>query len=150
MASTFSNLNFHIVFSTKGRAPVVRADIRPRLYQYIGGIVRSEGGVLSEMDGTNDHVHMLVRLRPDSAIADLLRVIKSRSSGWIHETFPDSRAFAWQEGYGVFSVSESRCATVRRYIARQQAHHERQGFQAELRTLLRRHNIEFDERYIWG
>ena len=150
MGGTFTNLNYHIVFSTHSRVPMIAEEMRPRLYEYVGGIVRSEGGVLAAMGGTADHVHLLVRWRPDRTISDLMRVVKSRSSGWIHETFPASAAFAWQEGYGAFTVSESQCDAVRRYIRGQEEHHRKANFQEEFLAFLHKHGITYDERYIWA
>lgn len=107
MAGTYSQLLLHVVFSTKGRAPWIAADVAARLYPYMGGIVRAEKGVLYAIGGVEDHVHLYFRWRPDGSVSDVMRTIKSRSSKWVHATFPKLSAFAWQEGYSVFSVSKS-------------------------------------------
>jgi REP element-mobilizing transposase RayT len=149
MPGTYSQLLFHIVFSTKGREPMISAPLAERLYPYIGGIVRSEKGVLYDINGIEDHVHMYVRWRTDAAIADLMRIVKGQASRWVHENFPGLRSFAWQEGYSVFSVSKSQEPALKSYIARQREHHTREDFRTELLRLLRLHEIEFDERYVF-
>ncbi|MBN2447095.1 MAG: IS200/IS605 family transposase [Phycisphaerae bacterium] len=149
MAGTFSQLLLHIVFSTEGRSPWIKGEISERLYSYIGGIVRVEGGVLYDVGGSVDHVHLYVRWRPSASVSDLVRTIKMRSSKWIHETFPGARAFAWQEGYSVFSVSKSQEAAVKRYIANQQQHHKKEDFSGELLRILKAHQVEVDERYVF-
>lgn len=101
------------------------------------------------MGGMPDHVHLLVRWRPDESISDLLREVKSRSSGWIHDTFPEFGSFAWQDGYSAFSVSASQVEAVERYIANQHIHHGGMTYQEEVVALLRKHGIEYDERYLW-
>jgi putative transposase len=149
MPGTYSHLRFHLIFSAKNREPLITQEIQIRLYPFIGGIVRDEKGVLLEIGGMPDHVHLLVGWRTDDSLANLLRNIKSRSSGWIHETFPESRTFRWQEGYGAFSVSHSQAARVRRYIQNQAAHHRKKTFKEEYLEFLRAHEIEFDEQQVF-
>jgi putative transposase len=149
MAGTYTNLQFHIVFSTKERRPWIGEEIQARLYEYMAGIIRDEKGVAYLINGTPDHVHILTRWRADESLAALVRNVKARSSSWIHQTFADLRRFAWQEGYAAFTVSESQSATVRRYIANQKAHHRKRTFQEEYLEFLKRHRIEYNERYIW-
>ena len=88
MPGTFSQILLHIVFGTRHRRPWIAPDVADRLYAYVGGIVQAERGILHEIDGTADHIHMFVRWRPEGSIADLLRVVKARSSRWVHDTFP--------------------------------------------------------------
>ena len=149
MPGTYSQILFHIVFSTKHRDPWITADIAERLYPYMGGIVRAEKGVLYDIGGIEDHVHMYLRWRPDATVSDLMRTVKARSSKWIHDTFPKLGTFAWQEGYSVFSVSKSQEEAVRKYIAGQAEHHKKEDFKSELLRLLLAHGIEFDERYVF-
>ena len=149
MPGTYSQLLLHIVFSTKGRTPGITVQIAERLYAYIGGIVRAEKGVLYDIGGVEDHVHLYLRWRPDRAVSDLLRNIKARSSKWIHGTFHNLAAFAWQEGYSVFSVSKSQEKAVKKYIAGQAEHHKKVDFKSELLSLLRAHGVEFDEKYVF-
>jgi len=149
MAQSFASLFYHLIFSTKKRVPIITADIEPRLYQYIGGIRRADEGRLLTAGGMADHVHLLVSLSRQMAIADALRLIKTNSSKWMHETFPEQQDFAWQTGYGAFSVSYSNIQTVKQYIANQAEHHRKKTFQEEFLAFLKRHAIEYDERYVW-
>ena len=103
MAGTFSNILFHIVFSIKERRPFITTELQPRLYEYLGGIVRNEGGTLYEIGGTADHVHLLLRWKTDGAVSDLMRGLKRNSSAWVHDAFPRLRDFYWRNrsrGYG--------------------------------------------------
>ncbi len=149
MPGTYSHLLLHVVFSTKGRAPWITAEVSERLYPYIGGIVRAERGVLYDIGGVEDHVHMYLRWRPDGAVSDLMRTVKARSSKWIHETYSQLAAFAWQEGYSVFSVSKSQETAVKKYIAGQAEHRRKEDFKSELLQILRAHGVEFDEKYVF-
>jgi len=149
MPQSFASLHVHMVFSSKSRAPLISNDLVPRLYDYIGGIVRARGSALVAAGGMADHVHLLVSLAKEAAIAETLRDIKANSSKWIHETFPDRRAFAWQAGYGAFAVSFSNLEAVKRYIANQAEHHRSRTFQEEFLAFLRRHHLPFEERYAW-
>ena len=136
-------------FSTKSRVAAITAELQPRLFEYVGGILRAERCCLVAAGGVADHVHLLVSLSREISIAQTVRLIKSNSSRWIHDTFADQKDFAWQTGYGVFAVSFSHLENVKKYLARQQEHHRKTSFQDEFRAFLRRHNIEFDERYVW-
>ena len=144
MGHTFTNHLYHIAFSTKDREPWLKAEHRDRLYNYIGGVARNHHAVVLAANGTEDHVHLMVRLEPEVAISDLLRAVKANSSRWLRQTFGELRGFAWQAGYASFTVSESNWRRVAEYIAQQEKHHERLSFAAELARLLQRHGIEFD------
>jgi REP element-mobilizing transposase RayT len=146
MGSTFFSLHYHLVFSTKERIPFIRADWRPRMHSYLGGVIRGLNGVAESVGGVDDHVHILASLRPVHRIADVLRDLKKESSRWVHENF-DPR-FAWQEGYAAFSVSPSATGSVRKYIANQEIHHAKYSFVEELKDLLEKAGIEYDERYL--
>lgn len=149
MPHTYSQILLHLVFSATERRPWINADVAARLYPYIGGIVRAERGTLYEIGGIEDHVHMYVRWRTDAGVSDLMRTVKSRSSKWIHETWPELAEFAWQEGYAAFSVSKSQEDAVRRYILGQREHHAKEAFKPELLRLLRAHGVEFEERRVF-
>ena len=149
MPGTYSQILLHVVFSTKGRAALIKPQLQERLHSYIGGIVRAEQGTLYAIGGMPDHVHLLLRWRTDVAIADLMRTVKARSSLWIHQTFPSFASFAWQEGYAVFSVSKSAEQDVKAYIENQPEHHKSRDFQEELLAFLRAHDISFDARYVF-
>lgn len=149
MANTYTNLLYHIVFSTKNRRPLIREDMREDLYSYIGGIVRGERGTLLEIGDMPDHLHILTSFKADTAVATMLRRIKANSSGWVNKR-PGSRTrFAWQTGYAAFTVSQSQVVKVRRYIQNQPRHHRRKTFKEEFIELLRKHNVDFDEQYLW-
>lgn len=149
MPHSFSCSHYHLVFSTKGRLPTLTAELRPRLYEYLGGVVRGVGGVQLAAGGMPDHVHPLVSLGRRTAMADALREIKANSSKWIHETFPASAAFAWRSGYGAFAVSYSHLGRVRDNLANQAEHHRTVTFQEEYRAFLERHDISYEERHLW-
>lgn len=149
MPGTSSQLLLHIVFSTKGRRPWISGNVAERLYPYIGGIVRAEKGALYHIGGGEDHVHLYLQWRTDGSVSDLMRTVKARSSKWVHDTFPDLAAFAWQEGYSVFSVIKSQEAAVKKYIAEQIEHHQKVDFKTELLRILRAHGVEFDEKYVF-
>jgi putative transposase len=144
MAKTYTKLVYHIVFSTKERIPLITAEIQDRLYSYLGGIIRGEKGSLLEIGGVTDHVHLLARFGAATAVSDMVQRIKGSSSHWLNQE-PGSW-FAWQNGYGAFTVSESQVARVRKYIQRQEEHHQGVSFKDELISLLRKHRIDFDER----
>ncbi len=150
MSNTYTQVLFHVVFSTHERQTTITPDILPRLAGFMGGIVRKERGILIAAGGTADHVHLLIRWRPDGALSALVRDMKSRASAWVHETFPGRGDFAWQRGYAAFSVSKSQSARVERYIANQAQHHKKRSFKEELLLLLKQHGIEYDERYLWN
>lgn len=148
MPSTHLSLHYHVVFSTKERQPVIAPEWRDRLHAYLGGIVRNLDGVAESVGGVADHVHLLLGLRATHCLADLVRDVKSVSSRWVHEEIPLA-SFAWQEGYGAFTVSASQREMVSDYIRRQEEHHRRRTFQEEYRALLQRAGVEFDERFLW-
>ncbi len=148
MASTLTNLLYHIVFSTKGRAPLISDDIKEPLYKYMAGIIRNQGGKTIEIGGMPDHVHCLARFPARKSVSEMLRAIKSDSSSWVNQEKPSDR-FAWQTGYGAFTVSQSQVENVAHYIRTQEEHHRERSFQTEFLNLLKKHDVEFDERYLW-
>jgi putative transposase len=149
MPGTYSQILLHIVFSTKHREAWITPEVAERLYPYMGGIVRAEKGVLYDIGGIEDHVHLYLRWRPDGSVSDLMRTVKASSSRWVHDTFPALGAFAWQEGYSVFSVSKSQEGAVKAYIAGQHEHHRKEDFKTELLRMLRLHEVELNERYVF-
>ena len=150
MAATLTNLLFHIVYSTKDREPLIRAGFRDELEKYIGGIVRNEGGILLGIGGMPDHIHLITKFKPDRSVAEMVRLIKANSSKWVNECHGEPGRFAWQSGYGAFSVSQSQIEALKAYVANQEAHHRTRTFQDEFREFLIKHGVEFDERYVWG
>ncbi|MGH9839758.1 MAG: IS200/IS605 family transposase [Blastocatellia bacterium] len=149
MPQSYVNLIYHIVFSTKDRKPIITAACESRLHEYIGGTIRGLGGIALAINGTEDHVHVLAKLRQDKAVSDVLRDLKANASGWMHNVFPDMKDFAWQNGYGAFTVSASQVDTVKNYIANQKVHHQKQSFQDEFVATLQQNDVEFDEKYLW-
>jgi REP element-mobilizing transposase RayT len=149
MGHTFSNILLHVVFGTKGRRPTIATTSRSRLYEYLAGVAREEFGQSLLIGGTADHVHGLILLRPDKSLSEAMQKWKALSSGWVHKTFPDSTAFAWQTGFAGFSVSESSKNAVREYIERQEEHHRKMTFEEEYIAFLERHNVAYDPRYVW-
>jgi putative transposase len=139
----------HFVWSTKGREPLILPSWRDDLYGYIGGILRNKKATLLEIGGMPDHIHLLVALPSTLSLAEAVNVVKSNSSKWVHENIEQGKGFGWQERYGAFSVSKSAEGRVRNYIAGQEEHHRRRPFKEEFVELLKRHGIEYDERYIW-
>jgi putative transposase len=148
MASTFINVWVHVVFSTKDREPLLGPILRPRICAYLAGIAQNCGARVSCINGIEDHVHILTSLPSTISIADYVRTLKSNSSGWVHEEWP-AQYFAWQSGYGAFSVSRSNLDGVRQYVEQQEEHHKRMSFREEFLALLKKHQVEYDERYIW-
>jgi putative transposase len=147
MSHTSGNILLHMIFSTHGRRPLIKPDFRADLFAYLGGIIREMDGTALIINGTTDHVHLLLRIRPAQSSAQIARVVKVNSSRWLHERW--DRKFAWQTGYGVFSVSESNVAAVTKYIAEQEVHHQKHSFQEEFVAFLKKNNVAYDERYIW-
>ena len=147
MPQSLTQLLVHAVFSTKDRAPLLADEWRPDLHAYIGGILRARKCDLLAAGGIEDHIHLLIRMATTISIADMLRDVKTNSSKWRHES-GDAR-FAWQSGYGVFSVSPDSVDAIVAYIADQREHHRKVTFQDEYRAFLQTHEMEFDERYMW-
>jgi len=150
MANTFSFLNFHCVFSTKERVAVLMPEIRGRLWPYLAGIARQNGFQVKCVGGVADHVHLLLSLSTTIAISKAIQLIKGGSSIWIHQTFPKLRNLSWQQGYGAFSVGISQIPETIRYIEQQEEHHRTRTFQEEYLSILKRHEMTFDEKYLWN
>ena len=140
---------FHCVFSTKERRPLIMPELRQRLWPFLGGIARQNEMKAIEIRGMPDHVHILLSLPSTLSIAKALQLIKGGSSKWVHDTFPEHRLFGWQAKYGAFSVSVSQLETIIQYIKGQEKHHRKMTFQDELLALLKKHQIGYDERYLW-
>jgi REP element-mobilizing transposase RayT len=148
MANTFFSLHYHVIFSTKGRQRFLLGEIKQRVLAYLGGIAKENDAKPICIGGIEDHVHLLLEIPPKHAISKLVQQIKGGSSKWIHDTFDDLRAFAWQDGYSVFAVSKSGVREVIHYLENQEKHHRQRSFEKELRLLLERHEISYDERYL--
>lgn len=148
MPSTHLSLHYHIVFSTKDRHPFIADQLRERLHEYLGGLIRAAEAIPEAVGGTQDHVHLLVGLRATHSLASFVQDIKQTLSRWIHETI-GVKNFAWQPDYGAFTVSVSNCAAVKTYITDQAEHHRTKTFQEEYLIFLKKHHVEYDEKYLW-
>jgi REP element-mobilizing transposase RayT len=150
MPQSLSAVYIHLVFSTKERRPLLRDKIlREKLHAQLGGISKTLECPPLQIGGVEDHVHMLCRFGRTITQAEWVKEIKRVSNGWLKELAGDYADFEWQGGYADFSVSKSNLEEVERYICDQEAHHRKMSFQDEIRALLRRHEIEFDEKYLW-
>ena len=150
MANTYASLHYHIVFSTKNREPWLVPDIEQRIWAFIGGIARAHKITALQVGGVVDHIHALVTAPPAIAPSQIAQYLKGDSSKWIHEEFATLRSFGWQDGYGAFTVSKSNLPEVIKYIQSQREHHRKKTFQEEYLEFLRKNDIEYDERYLWG
>ena len=147
MPSTFLALHYHIVFSTKDRVPVIDISWRERLHEYLGGTVGGLGGFVQGVGGVADHVHLLVGLKATHCLADFMRELKKASSVWVHEEIK-LREFAWQEGYGAFTVSPTARPQVQKYIAHQAEHHRVRTFREELVEFLKKACVNYEDRFL--
>lgn len=148
MSSTHLSLHYHIVFSTKERRAIIGNEWRRRLHGVLGGSIKTIHGVPEAIGGTCDHIHLLVGLRATHRLADVVKDIKTSSSRWIH-TEIKSKLFAWQTGYGAFTVSVSQIEKVKNYILNQEEHHRKKNFQDEYVELLKLAQVDYDEKYLW-
>jgi putative transposase len=149
MSQSLSNILLHIVFSTKNRAPLIRAEIEPELYPYLTSVCNACHCPAHTVGGTDDHVHLVCSLGRTVTTAELLEEIKKSSSKWIKAKGAPFDHFSWQAGYGAFSIGQSQLDAVRRYIAGQREHHRRRTFQEEFREFLAKYRVSYDERYVW-
>jgi REP element-mobilizing transposase RayT len=139
-----------MVFSTKLRQPFLRdREIREKLHTQLGATGKALGCAPLLIGGVEDHAHLLCRLSRTITQSEWVKELKRVSNNWVKQQGEPYKGFEWQSGYAVFSVSKSNVAEVQRYIASQEQHHSRMNFQEELRALLRRHGLEFDEQYLW-
>ena len=149
MPQSLSNILVHLTFSTKERRPDIHRDVEADLHGYLSGTCRELGCPAVEIGGAADHVHICFRLSRTMTIADLVKEVKRASSKWIKTRGERYRLFAWQAGYGAFSIGQSSLHALRRYIATQKEHHKKRDFKAEFRALLEKYQVEYDEQYVW-
>lgn len=147
--STFRQIYYQIVFSTKHRKPVLLEEHEEQLYKYIWGIVKNKNCRLYRINGMPDHIHLFIDLHPSVSLSNFVKDIKIASNGWIKQSglFPDFED--WQSGYGAFTYSEKDKNEVINYIKNQKEHHKHESFEDEYKNLLRANGIEFDEKYLW-
>jgi REP element-mobilizing transposase RayT len=150
MAQTLVCLRVHVVFSTKDRLPMITPEVEPELYAYMAGTAKNLDSRCLTIGGTNNHVHLLISQSKNIALSHLMEEIKKSSSKWIKTKGTALRAFAWQDGYGAFTIGQSQVEALQRYIAGQKQRHKRQTFEQELVTFLKKYQVEYDERYIWS
>ncbi len=150
MAHSFRAHFFHLIWSTKNRQMCITDEIQPRLYSYLAGIAKNHGGQILEIGGMPDHIHILIAQSILDKFSDQIRDLKSHSSLWIHKTFPHLQNFAWQEGYGSFSVSYSSLGIAQEYIKNQKIHHATMTFEEEYLKFVKGCQIKYDERFIYG
>ena len=150
MGHTYATNLLHCVFSTKERRNVLSPEIRSRLEPYLAGIARANGFKILAGRAVEDHAHVLLSLPPSLALAKAMQLVKGGSSKWVHDTFPEARDFGWQDGYGAFSIGISGLNATVAYIENQEEHHRKRNFEAEFVAFLKKHGIEYDERYVFG
>ena len=149
MAGKYLSLLVHFTWSTANREPWIEPAMREDMYAFIGGIMNKKKAKLIAAGGMFDHIHLYASLPSIISVADFVNAVKANSSRWIHESFSGLRRFAWQEGYGAFSVSKSDEARVIKYVRNQEKHHAKRTFKEELISLLEKHGIPYDRQYIW-
>jgi putative transposase len=147
LSHTYVQNVVHIVFSTKERRKIIPRDMKERVWSYIAGICKQEKIFVHAVGGMEDHIHLLLQIPPTMTLAEAVRTVKSNSSSWMKQ---EIKKFAWQEGYGGFSVSKSQIPVVVRYIKNQERHHKKMSFEDEFLALLEKHEIEFDPKYVFG
>jgi len=149
MAQTLVNLLVHLVFSTKNRQPLIRREIEQELFAYMAGILKKLDSAGLAINGTSDHVHLLITQSKNVALSRLVAELKRSSSKWIKTKGPEFRGFDWQDGYGAFSIGQSNAEALKDYITHQKERHKTRSFQEELLDILRKYHVAYDERYIW-
>ncbi|HLJ29186.1 MAG TPA: IS200/IS605 family transposase [Candidatus Angelobacter sp.] len=147
MSHTFARIHIHVIFSTKDRKKLIPKEVQPELWSYMAGICRNKGITPIAINGTDNHAHVLFHLPQDVTLAKAVNLVKTNSSKWMNE---HRRKFAWQEGYGAFSVSESSTWVVINYIRNQEKHHRNRTFEEEYLALLKKHKVKFDPKYVFG
>ena len=150
MSHSYIVCYIHFVFSTKNRIKVISPDMKERIWAYMGGIARENKMKALAIGGTSDHIHILLSMTQNISIAKVIQLIKGGSSKWINETFGSIDKFAWQEGYGAFSIGFSGIDDTIAYINTQEEHHRVRTFEEEFISFLKKNNVEYDERYVWG
>ncbi len=149
MPNTFSQIYIHVVFAIKGRENLINSKFKDELYKYICGIVKGNNEKVYAINGMPDHVHVLLSIKPDTMLSDLMRDIKASSSKWINSNKLVIGKFQWQEGFGAFSCSQSQIDKVIAYIDNQDMHHKKTSFKEEYIKLLKSYKIEFNEKYVF-
>ena len=150
MPQSLSQNIIHIIFSTKNRRPCLTIETRERLYPYMANLIRDKKSECYRVGGVEDHIHLAVRLTSTMALSKFISEVKTGTSAWLKTIDPVLADFAWQDGYGAFSVGRQNLDALIRYIDQQEEHHKKEDFQAEFRKFLQKYGIEYDENYVWG
>ena len=145
---SFTSCLVHCVWSTRNRQPLLDSNLRDRLWPYLGGIARDNKMKALAVGGVADHIHILVSLPATLSVAKAIQLLKGNSSKWVHETFPKLRRFEWQAGYGAFTIGISGTEATAAYIHNQAMHHQTRPFREEFIAMLRKHNLNYDERML--
>jgi REP element-mobilizing transposase RayT len=149
MANTYSQINIHCIFAVQGRENIITSNFRSDLFKYMSGILSHDNAFPLAVGGWKDHVHVFFELPVTSSVSDLMRMLKATSSKWINDNSLVKGKFRWQEGYAAFSNSKSQRNRVIQYIINQEIHHKNKTFKEEYLVLLDKHNINFDEKYLF-
>ena len=149
MANTYTQIHIQLVFAVQNRRALIKDNWRSDLYKYITGIIQNNGHKLLQINGTQDHIHILIGLRPIQALSDLVKQIKQDSSSWINKNGISKHRFSWQSGYGAFSYAKSEIPQVIKYIKNQEEHHRKKTFSEEYIDLLTTFEIDFDKQYVF-
>jgi REP element-mobilizing transposase RayT len=149
MANTYTQIHIQTVFAVQNRQSLIGDEWKEDLYKYMTSIIQNNNHKLLQINGMPDHVHILFGLRPVQAISNLMKQVKQDSSKWINQNRLARGKFSWQEGYGAFSYSKSQLPRVVKYIQNQQEHHKTKSFREEYLGLLKTHEVDYDERYIF-
>jgi REP element-mobilizing transposase RayT len=147
MSHSYAQNTVHLIFSTKDRRKLLPKEFQPKLWAYVAGVCKNHQIEVEAIGGTEDHIHLLIRIPAPLSLSEAVLLIKSNSSKWLNE---QGHCFAWQKGYAAFSVSASLVSRVTRYIDTQEAHHRRMTFDAEFMALLKKHGVEFDPKFVFG
>ena len=149
MTHTFYQNLYHVVWATKERQPLLLPPFKDRVFEFLGGAFRTAGCVSFQVGGMPDHIHALISIPPKYAASEIIRDVKVGATKWIIKTLPDCKTFAWQEGYGLFTVSVSQKDAVLRYIKNQEEHHKKQTFEEEFKAFLVAHGVQYNEKFLW-
>jgi REP element-mobilizing transposase RayT len=149
MANTYTQIHIQVIFAVQNRHCLIQKQWKKELYQYISGVIQNNGHKLLQINGMPDHIHILLGFRPSQSLSNLMKMVKHDSSGWINQKHFIVDRFSWQSGYGAFSYSKSQLPTVIRYIQNQEQHHKKKTFIEEYLELLKRNEIDYNEKYIF-
>jgi len=150
MGHTYASLHYHIIFSTKNRTNSISSEYKESLFAFISTIINNEFGFTRKINGVSDHIHICADIKTKYSIADVLKKIKSKSSFWVNDNFDIKTKFVWQEGYSAFSVSKSTVPKVVKYIVNQEKHHRNITYKEEVISFLKKHEINYDDKYLWN